>query len=512
MKYLLNIGLLSVSILGINAQPTIQWQRCFGGSDADVAFSINQTNDSSFILAGEALSVNGNVTNNKGVTDFWAVKVDKNGNLLWQKAYGGTDHDRCYGSDVTTDGGIIMVGPTWSNNINVSGHHGDIDGWVIKLDQNGILQWQKCLGGSSWDELWSVQQTADGGYIAVGRAGSNDGDVTGWQGALDFWVVKLSPTGDIQWQKALGGSLVDIGYAIKQTPDGGYIVAGESSSMDGDCIGLHGGADIWVVKLSEAGEFEWQKMLGGTSYETAYDIITTLDGGYAVMGQITYNDGDVSGFYGKFDYWVAKLDANGTLEWEHTYGGSEADYSQAIIQTEDGQYILVGATQSSDGDAIGNDGGRDFWVVRIDSIGDIVWQIAFGGTQDETAFSAVQAYDGGLAIAGWARSNNGDVSGNHGSTDYWIVKLAPETSTTQTPTAIPLNLYPNPATTWITLNLPIIEQNMQVNITDEQGKLLLSRTIRTDEKLDIALLPKGVYWVSAVSKSGQVYAGKFVKG
>ncbi|MBN8676667.1 MAG: T9SS type A sorting domain-containing protein [Chitinophagales bacterium] len=116
-----------------------------------------------------------------------------------------------------------------------------------------------------------------------------------------------------------------------------------------------------------------------------------------------------------------------------------------------------------------------------------------------------------MAVAGYARSNNGDVSGNHGSIDYWIVKLSPETSSTQSPTAIPLNLYPNPATQWITLNLPIVEQNMQVSITDEQGRLLLSRSIRTDEKLDIAALPLGVYWVSAVSKSGQVYAGKFVK-
>jgi hypothetical protein len=357
MKYLLQIGLFFILLVGAGAQPAIQWQRCYGGSEGDIVYDIHQFNDSCYILTGLALSADGNVTNNKGATDFWAVKVDKIGNLVWQKAYGGTNQDRCYASDITSDGGVIMAGATWSNNINVSGNHGDVDAWVVKLDQNGILKWQRCLGGSSWDELWSVQQTTDGGYIAAGRTGSTDGDVTGWHGALDFWVVKLSATGDIQWQKALGGSLVDIGYAVKQTPDGGYIVTGEASSMDGDCTGLHGSADIWVVKLSEEGDLEWQRMLGSTSYETSFDIINTVEGGFAVLGQITYNDGDIGELQGKYDFWVAKLDKNGTIEWEHTYGGSEADYSQSLIQLEDGEYILVGATQSSDGDVVGNDGG-----------------------------------------------------------------------------------------------------------------------------------------------------------
>ncbi|MBN8676666.1 MAG: hypothetical protein J0M29_00485 [Chitinophagales bacterium] len=368
MKYLLNILIVFAILTGVEAQPIIQWQRCFGGSEADEAVSIKQTTDSNFIIAGRALSANGNVTNNKGVTDFWTIKVSNTGNLIWQKAYGGTNHERCYGSDLTSDGGVILTGQTASNNINVSGNHGDFDGWVIKLDSNGLLKWQKCLGGSSWDEFWSIQQTSDGGYIAAGRTASTNGDVTGLHGSLDYWVVKLSSTGAIEWQKALGGTLLDNAYVVKQAPDGGYVVAGESNSTDGDCTGLHGSTDLWVVKLSSEGELEWQKMLGGSSLDWAFDIAITSDGGYAVLGQISWNDGDVSEYFGGFDIWLVKLNEMGEIEWEHSYGGSDDEYIGSIIQLSAGGYVIAGATQSSDGHAIGNNGVQDLWIIQIDSI------------------------------------------------------------------------------------------------------------------------------------------------
>ncbi|MBN8676663.1 MAG: T9SS type A sorting domain-containing protein [Chitinophagales bacterium] len=268
---------------------------------------------------------------------------------------------------------------------------------------------------------------------------------------------------------------------------------------------------LWVVKLSSEGELEWQKMLGGSSLDWAFYIAITSDGGYAVLGQIGWNDWDISEYFGGFDIWLVKLSELGDIQWEQTFGGSNNDYVGSIEVVADG-FVIAGATQSMDGHAIGNDGGQDLWVLKLDNTGNIIWQNSLGGAQGEWANSIIQTVEGDLVMAGYTRSNNGDVSGNHGSTDFWIVKLAPETSSTQTPAAIPLNLYPNPANQWITLNLPIIEQQMQVSITDEQGRLLQTRMIRTDEKLDIAAHPPGIYWVSAVSKSGKVYAGKFVKG
>jgi hypothetical protein len=507
----LTILLLALINFKVASQPELQWQRCFGGSEADEALSIKQANDGSLVVAGSALSANGGVTNNKGVTDFWAIKVDKSGNLIWQKTYGGTNHDRCYSSDLTDNGGVVLAGQSSSNNINVSGNHGDIDGWVVKLDSVGAIQWQKCLGGSSWDEIWSVQYTTDGGYVAAGRTASSDGDVVGHHGSFDYWVVKLSSSGTIEWQRSLGGSLLDIGYVVKQAHDGGYIVAGESNSVDGDCSGLHGSTDLWVVKLSPEGELEWQKMLGGSSLDWAFDVSITLDGGYAILGQIGWNDGDISEYFGGFDIWLVKINSEGEIEWEKTFGGSGDDYIGAILEIDNGGYIVAGATQSIDGHAIGNDGGQDLWVFKVDSIGSLLWQKTLGGSQGEWASSLTETLDGGLAIAGYARSNNGDVSGNHGSTDFWIVKLAPETSSTTTPTAIPLNLYPNPAQNWFRLNLPITESDMHISIIDAQGRVVLAKTIRSDERLDISALEPGVYSVTALARSGQVYAGKLVK-
>ncbi|MBL7806604.1 MAG: T9SS type A sorting domain-containing protein [Saprospiraceae bacterium] len=512
MKIILILGLYIGLCVGLRAQPTIQWQRAFGGSDSDDAYSVQQTLDGGYIVSGSTVSIDGDVFGNHGGSEYWVLKLNEDGQLSWKKTYGSSNNEGCYKSIQTSDGGFVLAGFTNSNSGQVSGNHGDLDAWIVKINATGGIQWQKCFGGTLWEEAWSITETNDGGFVFAGRTSSTDGDVTGFHGALDFWVVKISNDGEIQWQKALGGSDIDLGYVVKQTSDAGYIIIGESLSNDGDAHGANGNGDYWVVKLNPSGQIVWTHLLGGPSLDRANDVWETEDGSFVVFGHITNDGGDVSTHYGGYDWWLIKIDATGDLVWEKTYGGSKDDFSRSIFQTSDGGFVMAGSTNSKDGDVQDNDGGVDFLLIRIDSSGNILWQKTLGGTMGERAYSISGTADGGYVTAGFAWSNNGDVSGVHGVSDYWIVKLAPETATTQTPAAIPLNLYPNPATQWITLNLPIIEQNMQVNITDEQGKLLLTRTIRTDEKLDIAVLPRGVYWVSAVSKSGQVYAGKFVKG
>ncbi|MCD6097265.1 T9SS type A sorting domain-containing protein [bacterium] len=170
--------------------------------------------------------------------------------IQWQKCLGGSGYDYAYSIQQTDDGGFIVAGYSNSNDGDVSGNHGERDYWVVKLNSAGDLVWQKSLGGSSWDEAWSIQQTSDGGFIVAGYSESNDGDVSGHHGGYDYWVVKLDSAGDIVWQKCLGGSYWDYAYSIQQTFDGGYIVAGESRSNNGDVSGNHGWGDYWVVKLS----------------------------------------------------------------------------------------------------------------------------------------------------------------------------------------------------------------------------------------------------------------------
>ena len=496
----------------LSAQPTIQWQKALGGSESDLARCVQQTMDGGYVVAGYTVSYNGDVVGNHGVNDFWVVKLSSTGMIQWKKALGGSNDDWAYSIQQSSDGGYLVTGYTKSTNGDVMSNHGDRDFWLVKLNSLGVIQWQKTLGGSDWDEAWSVRQTTDGGYIVAGRSRSSDGDVTTNHGGFDFWVVKLDDIGIIEWQKSLGGSMDDIAYSVRQTMDGGYIVTGESQSNDGDASGLHGSSDYWVVKLSPAGALEWQKMLGSTSIDRPNDIYPTNDGGYIVAGIASLNNGDVTGNHGGFDYWIVKLDGLGEIEWQKSLGGSNQDYAQSIQQTSDGGYVIAGSSPSTDGDVLGNDGGVDFWIVKLTNQGEIQWQKTLGGMQADRALSIQQSSDGGYIVAGYTQSNNGDVSGFHGVQDYWVVKLSPESVSTKedTPTA-PLDIYPNPAQQSINIKIPLPESACSVSISDLLGRELSRQTISNDGNLDIAALPNGLYLLTASTPSGSVYTGKFIK-
>ncbi len=348
--------------------------------------------------------------------------------IEWQKCLGGTNSDGAWPIKQTSDGGFIVAGGTESNNGDVSGNHnsGIDDYWIVKLNSLGNIEWQKCLGGTGWDYPYSIQQTSDGGFIVAGTTGSNDGDVSGYHGNYDYWVVKLNSLGNIEWQKCLGGtgSELNLAASIQQTSDGGFIMTGYTSSNDGDVSGNHGDYDCWVVKLSSSGNIEWQKCFGGTDSDGAWSIQQTSDGGFIVAGETSSNDGDVSGNHGDYDCWVVKLSSSGNIEWQKCLGGTGKDRARSVQQTSDGGFVMAGATYSNDGDVSGNHGGYDFWVVKLNSLGNIEWQKCLGGTDGEYVHSIRQTSDGGFIVAGNTSSNDGNVSGNHGDFDYWVVKLS----------------------------------------------------------------------------------------
>ena len=404
--------------------PAIEWQKCLGGTADDFANSIQQTSDGGFIVAGETRSNDGDVSGNHGKSDAWVVKLNSLGDILWKKCLGGTGNDYARSIQQISDGGFILTGYTNSNNGDVSGNNGYYDAWVVKLNSSGDILWQKCLGGTYDDYARSIQQTSDTGFILAGYTFSNDGDVSGNHGFSDAWVVKLNSSGDIIWQKCFGGTNEDYAYSIQQTSDSGFIVAGYTFSNDGDVSGYHGYFDYWVVKLNSSGDIEWQKCLGGTYYDYAYSIQQTSNGGFIVAGSTNSNNGDVSGYHGYFDYWVVKLNSSGDIEWQKCLGGTNNDYANSIQQTSDGGFIVAGYTESNDGDVSGDHGGDyDAWVVKLNSSGDILWQKCLGGTIDDRAYSIQQTSDGGFIVAGFTVSNDGDVSGNHGASDAWVVKL-----------------------------------------------------------------------------------------
>jgi Secretion system C-terminal sorting domain len=488
--------------------PKIQWQKCLGGSGDDLAVSIQQTKDGGYIIAGSSSSTNGDVTGNHGNEDFWIVKITSGGSIDWQRSLGGSGSDAAWSIRQTFDNGYIVAGTTNSNDSDVSGNHGGNDCWVVKLSSGGNIQWQKTLGGSGSDEANSIQQTADSGYILVGSTSSNNGDVFGNHGKYDYWAVKLSDTGGILWQKTLGGSEVDRATSVQQAIDGGYIVAGTSNSNDKQITGHHFFYDYWVVKLSSIGNIEWEKSLGGSGDDDATSVCQTSDGGYVVTGRSNSIDGDFTGNIGSYDIWIVKLSSTGDIQWKKFYGGFGLDNATGIRQTADGGYIICAQSNSDDGYLTTNHGGDDYWIVKLSANGDILWQKSFGGSNTiDEATAICQTADGGYIIAGYSGSNDWDVSGNQGGADFWIVKLDAESSVSPTTGNIAISLTPNPTTG----NISIKGAGMaNIKAYNTMGQLI--KEVTCTNHISISDFPSGMYFIQLFNETGEMmYADKIIK-
>ncbi len=336
---------------------------------------------------------------------------------------GGLGLDRAETFLETIEGDYIIVGTANSTDGHVSGNHGSDDVWLIKLDNAGDLIWEKSLGGSLQDNGYALNLTSDGGYIIAGSSYSSDGDVSENKGTLDAWAIKVSSLGTIEWESTFGGSLGESFSSIMQTSDGGYIATGYTASLDGDVSSSNGNHDYWVVKMDAAGDLEWEETYGGSEFDTAQELAPAADGGYVIVGSTNSSDGDVTGFKGNYDVWVVKIDAAGTLQWQKTYGGTGQDSGNAIAATMDNGFVLAGRTYSTDGDVVGQHGNQDYWVVKIDDAGTLQWQNTLGGTFGETAYDVQQTFDGDYLVAGYTQSVDGDISENFGDWDMWLVKL-----------------------------------------------------------------------------------------
>lgn len=355
--------------------------------------------------------------------------------IAWKKCFGGVAIDKANSVCQTSDGGYIVAGFTNSNGGDISGAIGMDDVWIVKLSAAGVIQWQKCYGGTNVDQGYWIQQTSDGGYIVAGYTKSTNGDVTGAHGNWDVWVIKLSNTGTLLWQKTYGGSSLDAATSIMETSDGGFVIGGYTQSIDGDVTGHHspGKYDAWVVKISSTGVLQWQRALGGENYDNAGTVKQTADGGYIVTAYTTSGGGDLSGSIGNGDYWVVKLDNAGILQWQKVFGGTDWDAPNDVIQLADGNYLVAGFAQSVDGDITNNHGQKDAWLVKLDNSGNKLWSKCFGGTCTESATGISQTTDGNYIMVGFTNSNDGDVSGLHGTPcaivggtfapDYWAVKI-----------------------------------------------------------------------------------------
>ena len=342
-----------------SAQTT--WSLFFGGELEDQFASAQQTADGGYIAVGSAASYG------EGDHDLWLVRIDSSGNVIWNFTFGDRDED--FGNSVqqTADGGFIVLGTTRSYAVN------DVDFWLIKTDANGEIQWQKTYDAQSVENASEVRQTTDGGYILVGRVevGSNDQNVL---------LVRTDANGNSQWMKSYGGSGIDVGVSVCESPDGGFFVAGRTTSYGS------GPQDGWLLKTNGSGTKLWGKPFGSIGYDTFTSVRATTDGNLIIAGSGTPSGTSMD------KAWLVKTDLNGTELWSNMYGGHSRDNAFSVDQTADGGYVLTGRTRSYSGP-------WEIWLIKTDASGNESWIRTFNNP-GSAGWSVSQTADGGYFIAG----------------------------------------------------------------------------------------------------------------
>ena len=353
----------------------VDWTKVYGGDDDELATGITKTSDGGYVLVGYSRSDNCFTGSNGGFHDYYILKVDAQGNEIWCQNFGYPGSDQAQNIIETREGDLMVTG---FFDVSASGGQGNDDRenagtlhgvgeyWGIKLDADGQFFWKRYFGGSNNDRSYNVMQTNDGGFVLIGSSESDDFDITDSKGSYDYWAVKLSAEGDLEWTRSFGGSEIDIAYDIATTIDGNFLIVGDARSNDQDVSTNYGNADIWLVAIDPQGNLIWEKSLGGSMFDSAKDLLPMNDNLYCVTGSSRSNDVDVTTNNGENDAWTVVVDAQGTIIFEGAIGGSSLDFSEGAAQGVDGALLIVGNTESNDGDIIQNLGYKDILIYKID--------------------------------------------------------------------------------------------------------------------------------------------------
>ncbi|MFA7445525.1 MAG: hypothetical protein WCY89_06220, partial [Flavobacteriaceae bacterium] len=423
------LALLSTVLGMAQTPPPVQWEVALGGTNYDVPSTIQQTADGGYIVSGYSNSQDGDLTGSihygtNTAHKIWIVKLDGTGSIEWKRTYGiGANDYQSINTSIkqTANGDYIVVGTA-----EISGQFSNY--LVMKIDGTGNVLWaNNSLGGNAFDIGTSVWETADNNYIVAGyTAGS-----IAVQGGYDYYIVKVDAlSGNMLWDKVIGGSGNEYSNAIQQAVDGNYLIGGTTTSNNGDVSGNHGGTDGWLVKLDATGTtILWQRAIGGSGDDWVYSFEETADGGYIIGGSTTSTNGDfinsVNNYNGGGDAFVMKLDSNRNVLWSKYFGGTGSDEVNEIKQTNDGGYIVAGVKTNTGS-------GMDSYTIKLDGNGNIEWEKTISGSDTDENYSAQKTSDNGYILLLSTNSTDGDFTGSHdpvggiGNNEFWVVKLLGE--------------------------------------------------------------------------------------
>jgi hypothetical protein len=500
----------------------IQWQQVLGGVHSEYLYDVKATPDYGFLLAGSSFSEDsGNKTEKgKGDLDYFLWKMDESGKMEWQKTFGSAGSDYLYSVGLTNDGGFILGGASarlsHQTNQETNGEDngdkkepgfGNMDFWILKLDPTGKEEWQVTLGGIGNDQLQSIQQTPDGGYIVGGSSDSSpltdkEGEIIGnksaaSKGSFDYWIVKLSALGEIEWEKTFGGMFSDELKSISITQEG-YLIGGNSNSpVSGNKTAENSGMnDYWVIQLNEHGEEQWQRTYGGEEDEALAQIIET-ENGYLLAGSSNSktSESKKSDSSNGTDFWVMEIDQQGEPVWDNAYDLGKWDVLVNITQAKDNTYLIGGyASTETLNRKTDNKGINDYIALKINSKGEMLWSKTIGGKATDQLKGLTQTRDGGYILAGNSDSKKSDDKdrASIGGNDYWVVKLGNEEKTDEERQLV--EVYPNPTSQFTNIVISESFNKANVQVFDMAGRKLQEKDLPyRSTPIDLQGYPPGVY-------------------
>ncbi len=485
--------------------PAIIWQQQYGGTGDDRMNDLISLEDGGYIAAGFTTSSDGDVSENIGGQDGWVLRMDAAGNLLWEAVIGGSDRDVLNAVEATPDGGFLLLGTTFSTEASLGEAKGESDIWLTKLNADGQIMWSKLFGGLLQDIAIDLTAIGEGQYVLAGYTYSSDGNFTENKGDVDACLLVVDAMGNLQWAKTYGGSDGESFISVKFEMQSRQIIAiGLTRSEDGDVLENRGSADYWVLKIdAETGAIVRQNTYGGTLFDRAVEAVQFENGDLAIFGGTLSSNGQVTDNQGQGDLWLIRVGVEGDLIWQKTFGTEIIDNAYSLVQSSDGNLVLLGTNVSLAFPSNQN----DVTLYKVDAeTGALIWDFEISGSGDDVGNGLAIASTGGICFAGHTDSADGDIGVGgkvHGSHKTWVVRVDDGSTPIESLTGFPdlkWEISPNPAhqAAVFSYQLPLNQTGI-LRIEDMQGRTVKIYELPESQEenqliLDLTDCASGVYF------------------